>query len=379
MRTDTPCRCAKREGLGLLLACRAINEVASPIFWSGNTFCFLDGNEFVTTVGKRLRRGNRLRLRSVAIMNPAKDGMPILVSRPHNWKMKTFWAALGQCAALRYLELPATYLGDYTGMYDYYSPVSDALNRLADDCPALEAIHFNHLVAFGHHNNSDWLGYPLWWHHDQGGDPIPDVVYASFARPLPLRRRPDEEPWTEATVREADRDNTYNFRVHVIRAIRTQLLGSSLSSAQDCQTTFDLAHGLNSDDNVRRLKLVTGRKADVTLYGLPSGPESRLAALRRQTVRDREQRSKTGRREAEHGAKLVAKARQRRERLDSAANERDRHSETLVARQRTRDELDEAEARDTRRDKQKGRQALARADKRRKELARSERKKVLRL
>ena len=47
VQTNANCPCAKRKGIGLLQTSRQIHNMAAPIFWSTNTFCFQIGRAHV--------------------------------------------------------------------------------------------------------------------------------------------------------------------------------------------------------------------------------------------------------------------------------------------------------------------------------------------
>ncbi|KAI0016607.1 hypothetical protein F4780DRAFT_758395 [Xylariomycetidae sp. FL0641] len=120
LRPARPCRCGKRQGLGLLLTCRFVQAEAALIFWAQNVFTFENTRVFYEAVGKTLRPECRSLLRHIIIYDhhgevremddmhfysrDAWDTIDVALSPLRNIYAPT-WEILLQCTGLEILAI----------------------------------------------------------------------------------------------------------------------------------------------------------------------------------------------------------------------------------------------------------------------------------
>lgn len=269
-RSTSPCSCAKRGGLSLLLTCREISEAATPIFWSKNTFCFLDAVDFLG-VARGLRSTSLERIRHISIMNPDPSGHPQHI----NWKpasqkdfnyMRKFWEALTWCKGLEQLEMPVPYI-EWSEQVD----TSKYLNQLAEALPALSTLQLNFLLPLSQYDNVHDYPLPMDDYDDHR------VTYAGFSHHIALQQHGQ---WLPETVRELHRDLQSNFRVHVDTAIKTKFCGVDISNLATYRWFYKLSPSLHESSTTRRITLPSGASTLIQFYGLPVTERTKRARRR---------------------------------------------------------------------------------------------------
>ncbi|CAH0043660.1 unnamed protein product [Clonostachys solani] len=318
------CNCAKRTGLGLLGVSRAINHLAAPIFWSRNTFCFLDAMEFLATVGHRLRDKCRNHLRSISILNPDATGFPKHVSLPDSLtrnkaNMKAFWLTLMKCKQLTKLELPPPYLKPALFSIEQW-------NLLAEHLTELAAIRFSYLLPYIN-VNSGW-GSPSQFRYfcPSYRSPGQQDVFVRCSRTVPLR----QESWTSEAATEFYREMELNFKIHVDTIVKTKYLNADPERLANYQDTFKLLPSLDEHHRTHRITLPTGENTTIKFYGLPISKKTRIQQARKRQALDRTQRLKNGltqsqfeeQQERKNQIKEQEERREMRERNDALAERR---------------------------------------------------------
>ncbi|OAQ64350.1 hypothetical protein VFPPC_05632 [Pochonia chlamydosporia 170] len=282
VNSTTKCDCAKRKGIALLQTNTRINRIASSVFWSLNTFCFLDAAEFVATVGTALRPECRAMIRFVSIMSPSSYERPSQVFfRPlksHTELAPRFWDLVAECRSLRKLEVPVAY-------FEHFKSNPEQLSQLKEKLPALPEIGMTRLMVFCRER----YPYSALWriccceYEDF-------VTYARCARPFTLR----DMSWDTESITEMLRDTELNFCVHVDTAIKVQFLGADIDDLASWLDTLCLAPGIREGSRRRRIKLPSGKVTTVTFYSLPMSEKSRIKKTRFIMERDRRQKSLNG-------------------------------------------------------------------------------------
>ncbi|CAH0058283.1 unnamed protein product [Clonostachys solani] len=322
MSTTTRCSCAKRKGLSLLLVSKLINEIASPIFWSQNTLCFLDAVEFIVAVKHNLRSEYREMIQSLSIISPDHSGAPIHVSfageRPKH--MDDFWKTIKNCPSLRKLEVAYAYIQPSRKV-----PTHEHLDEIPEMLPNLPAISLSFLVPINRRGLH--FDYPPPYYHDEWSH---QVLYVKCSRPLSLLR---ENPWEEDELNNLYRNFHFNFRVYVSTASKVKFCGADIERLDNYSGSWQIPKTLNAESNVRRLQLPTGETTVVKVYGLPLSAKARNTRLgyAKAEARKRERRP-DGSRVAEHVAMKFAKQRKRQSRQGAMEKERGECQELQLAR-----------------------------------------------
>ncbi|OWT43502.1 hypothetical protein VFPPC_18771 [Pochonia chlamydosporia 170] len=253
IQTSPFCSCAKRTGLSLLQTTRSINAEASPVFWSKNTFCLLDGRDLTVAVGHILRRETAQRIKRISIMNPDRRGFTEHIRgglRVRGARRAEFWDAVLQCTRLESLEIPLSYIKG-KGM-------GRIVRELVEKVVGLRGLELTRLV-------------PYCWKDTVCGYPFPSsnfmsfpAVYVRCSRRMLLGDYVGDEA-IASTCREIES----NFYVHVDSVVKTQYLGAEEHRMEAWRDMIKLAPGLHSHENTRTIKLPAGETTLITFYGLP--------------------------------------------------------------------------------------------------------------
>lgn len=353
-----PCQCGKRKGLGLMLTCKTIHKSAAPIFWSKNTFCFLDSVDFIATVGHTLRPKCRELIEDISIMNPARDGYPShvycrdsKVSQRH-----FFWDTIQKCKNLRTLDLPAPYLKP-TSRFDVRR-----LERLKQKLPNFTSLTLNYLMPYSHIKL--WVDYPTVWVSQR----IEKLTYVRCSRSID----PREQDWSTKPVDEMLRDLQYNFRVHVDTAVKTKFLGANLDHLEEYSKTFELIPGIDEYSNSRRITLPNGEKTTIQFYGLPLSKKDRMRRVQKKMALDKRQKQTNKMTHAQNEAVLKAKEKRKESREDEADKALDAYNLNLTERRVRLLDLKSDEVKAEKKQQRK----IHRSGKARQESQRCERKRV---
>ncbi|KAI9147346.1 hypothetical protein HJFPF1_12365 [Paramyrothecium foliicola] len=312
--------------------CRAINAIASPIFWSMNTFCFLDAAEFTAAVGNHLRPEYRELLQSVSIMHGYQNNVTgyFTHSAHRNARLPDFWEALKRCKNLRKLDMPVEYLK---------SPCSEYLASFTSEATHLSTLRLNYLIPFTRIYTASKR--------------IPQTVHVRCSRLMHLQ----QQEWTAGTVSNLKRELDTNFYVHVNTAVKAQLLGVDVRDLHNYSAR--LPPDLHEDDNKRRLTLPTGEAISVEFYGLPISQKTRIKMLQQKMELDRQQKAATGSTAAQHQAELEQVRRKKQGRDFEARVETLNHEQELVDRRMRRLALLEQDRKSVIKKKKKIRKAVA--------------------
>ncbi|CAH0045487.1 unnamed protein product [Clonostachys solani] len=278
-KTETPCSCAKRQGLSLLRVSKSLNKICSPIFWSQNTFCFLDAVEFLALVGHSLRPELRDQIRDISIMNPdhTGDSEHIRAPRARFRYRRSFWETLLKCRGLEKLDIPAAYI-ESTRVLE----VADYLNRFNENVPNLSRLHLNFLLARSSKLYSN--SYPSPWMDEMA----PQVVYAKFSGQIHLSNK-ENGLWIPDGVDDLWHDLS-NFQIQVDRAIKLRFFGLTTATLHQYWLNFKLVEGLNHTSDTRRITLPSGQRALVKFYGVPYSSRASRASSRYKLFQERKKR-----------------------------------------------------------------------------------------
>ncbi|VUC29208.1 unnamed protein product [Clonostachys rosea] len=322
MTTTTRCSCAKRKGLSLLLVSKFINRIASPIFWSQNTFCFLDAVEFIAAVKYNLRPEHREMIRSLSIISPDPSGAPIHISfaGERSKLMDDFWKTIKNCPSLQKLEVAYAYIQPTRKVSTH-----EHLDEMAEMLPNLSAISLCFLVPISRRGRG-W-DYPPPYYHDEWSH---QVLYVKCSRSLPLLR---EKRWEEEELNNLYRDYHFNFRVYVSTASKIKFCGADIERLENYYGSWQIPKTLNAESNSRRLQLPNGETTIVKVYGLPLSAKARNVRVRYAKAQaQKNERRPDGTRVAEHEAMKMAKRRKRLNRQGEMEKERDEYQELQLAR-----------------------------------------------
>ncbi|CAG9999009.1 unnamed protein product [Clonostachys byssicola] len=356
-KTECSCSCAKRTGLGLLLASRGVNELAAPIFWSRNTFCFLDAIELIATVGRLLRPAYVEMIRAISIMNPDQSGYTghVDYTLSKGKQRHAFWDTLERCRGLESLDMPGAYISATKWF-------SQRMAKLPKRAPSLKTVRFNFLLTFTSYDM--WSEYPSpWWDHY-----FPNVIYARCSRSFSLR----DQDWNPKAVQELARGLKWNFRVYVGTAIKTSFLGASRERPESYKDTFRLAEGIDEHSSRRRVTLPTGEATTVTFYGFPLSKRDRMDQARRKRALDGQQRKINRLTHAQNEAVVKAKEKRKVKRETQVTENRESHNQAIADRGQRLLDLKAEEDRAARKQQRK----IDRTTKRNAEIHRSERKRI---
>ncbi|CAG9991039.1 unnamed protein product [Clonostachys byssicola] len=366
MGTTTRCSCAKRKGLSLLLVSKLINKIATPIFWSQNTFCFMDAVEFIAAVKHNLRPQHREMIQSLSIINPDPSGAPTHVSfaGERSKFMDDFWKTIKNCPSLRKLEVAYAYIEPTRKV-----PTHEHLNEIPEMLPNLSTISLSFLVPINRRNLG--FNYPPPYYYDEWSH---QALYVKYSRPLSLLR---EEPWTESELHLHYRYFHFNFRVYVSTASKVKFCGADIEKLDNYYASWRIPQTLNAESNIRRLQLPNGETTVVKVYGLPLTVKARNARLSyvKAEARKRERRP-DGSRVAEHEAMNFAKQRKRQSRQGDMEQERDEYQELQIARGVRRLDLKAKEDKDAKKSAKNERKSVRKGMKAAEENRRLERKRV---
>ncbi|KAK7229295.1 hypothetical protein V2G26_001465 [Clonostachys chloroleuca] len=279
VKTETPCSCAKRQGLSLLRVSKSHYEICSRIFLSKNTFCFLDAVEFLAIVGHSLRPELRDQIRDVSIVNPdhTGDAEHIRAPRARFRYRKPFWETLLKCRGLEKLEIPAAYIESTREL-----EVADYLNLFNEKVPNLPRLHLSFLLARSSNLYSN--SYPSPWMDALA----PQVIYARFSGQIRLS---DQENglWLSDGVDDLWRDLS-NFGINVDKAIKLKFFGLTTRTLPQYWLNFKLVEGLNSTNDTRRITLPSGQRVLVKFYGVPYSSRVSRASSRYKLSQEQKKR-----------------------------------------------------------------------------------------
>ncbi|VUC21235.1 unnamed protein product [Clonostachys rosea] len=289
-RVRNYCECAKRTGLGLLGASRAIHHLATPIFWSQNTFCFLDAVEFTATVGHGLRDECRNHLRSVSILNPDATGfskhvtLSSYLSR-NKASMEAFWSTVRKCKKLTKLELPPQYIKPALFSIEQWDLLAEHLTELA-------AVRFSYLLPYMNINlNTGWGSPSQFRYFSPAYRHVGQLdVFVRCSRTVPLK----QEGWTSEAAAGFLREMELNFKIHVDTVVKTKYLNADPERLANYRTTFKLLPGLDEYHRTHRITLPTGETTTIKFYGLPISKRTRIEQARKRQAIDRKERLKNG-------------------------------------------------------------------------------------
>jgi hypothetical protein len=357
------CNCAKRTGLGLLGVSREIHHLAAPIFWSQNTFCFLDAMEFLATVGHRLRDESRNHLRSISILNPDATGFSNHVSLPYSLSrskanMQAFWSTVSKCKQLSNLELPPPYIKPALFSFAHWDLLAEHLTELA-------AVRFSYLLPYIN-MNSGW-GSPSQFRYFSPSyrNPGQQDVFVRCSRTVPLRQR----SWTSEAAAEFYREMELNFKIHVDTIVKTKYLNASPERLAHYQETFKLLPGLDEHHRTHRITLPTGENTTIKFYGLPISKKTRIKQARKRQALDRTQRLKNGLTQLQFEEQQERKNQIKEQEERKEMRERD---DELAERRVRRIQIHDAEAATVKKQKKK----VRKEDAKRKEQRKQERKRA---
>ncbi|CAG9990300.1 unnamed protein product [Clonostachys byssicola] len=357
------CNCAKRDGLGLLGVNREIHNLAAPIFWSQNTFCFLDAMEFLATVGHRLRDECRNHLRSISILNPDATGFSNHVSLPYSLSrskanMQAFWSTVRKCKQLAKLELPPPYIKPALFSIDQWG-------LLAEHLTELRTVRFSYLLPY---TNVDcgW-GRPSHFRYFNPSCRYPGQqdVFVRCSRTVPLR----QEDWTSEAATEFYREMELNFKIHVDTIVKTKFLNADPERLANYQNTFKLLPSLDEHHRTHRITLPIGEKTAIKFYGLPISKKTRIQQARKRQALDRTQRLKNGLTQSQFEEQQERKNQLKEQEERKEMRERD---DALVERRMRRIQIHDAEAATVKKQKKK----VRKEDAKRKEQRKLERKRA---
>ncbi|CAH0002239.1 unnamed protein product [Clonostachys byssicola] len=318
VKTETPCSCAKRQGLSLLRVSKKHYEICSHIFLSKNTFCFLDAVEFLAIVGHSLHPELRDQVQDVSIMNPDHTGNAehIRAPRARFRYGNHFWETLLKCRGLEKLEIPAAYI-ESTGELE----VADYLNLLNERVPNLSRLHLNFLLARSSNLYSN--SYPSPWM-----DPLaPQVIYARFSGQIRLSNQ-ENGLWLSDGVDDLWR-NLSNFGMQVDKAIKLKYFGLTTRTLPQYWLNFKLAEGLNTTHDTRRITLPSGRRVMVKFYGVPYSSRASRASARYKLSQEQKMREELAGASQKDLKKQFKEARRSSRESEMVAETRIRHEAQL--------------------------------------------------
>ena len=220
------------------------------MFWSRNIFCFLDGRELTSTVGRVLLPPRRANIRSISIMNPDRTGFtsPIHGSRgPRGRLLSALWNVLWECTGLEMLEIPPIYIKSFAS--------TDILSR---KLARLRYLRLTQLLPYG--SNNSIYEYPY---------PSPNLceyptVYGRFSHQLNLNNFKHNAP------AELCRELETTVRTEVDIVIKVQFLGAEPDRRCDWKKTISVAPILWRRNKCYYISTLTGATFMVTFYGLPT-------------------------------------------------------------------------------------------------------------
>jgi hypothetical protein len=275
--------------------------MAAPIFWSTNTFCFLDAWEFTAAVGHILRPWCREMLRFISIMSVQNDSISrqvrLDIPDARDSMLSQFWGVAAKCQSLRKLEVPIWYM-------DCLKDTPDQLSRLPAKLPKLPEIRLTRLLTYcerGRHALYDTWDVCCKYDHL--------VTHARCVRRLALQG----EAWNESALAAFLRDTRLNFCVYVDTAIKTQFLGADINDLQSWRGAMQLAPGLGEGSRRRRITLPNGETTTVTFYNVPVSSKSRVKRTRFIMRRDRLQKSVNGQTHGQNEANRAFRTARREE------------------------------------------------------------------
>lgn len=207
------CPCARRAGINLLLANRAVHHEAAPIFWSGNVFHFWTGFEFLRDVREHLRDEYKALIHHVVIMHhtmhPFPDPGPF-----DNVDQCAVWELLLTCSGLRTLEVP-------DDMCNAASDYPEYAAKLAVRLPHLERFAMNILML----RTYDPATCPVAGNLPKDLHIMIPGIFVRAALDLPFTRYAAAGPGNGAQrARDDARDFRTNFCLHLAHLV-THCLG----------------------------------------------------------------------------------------------------------------------------------------------------------
>jgi hypothetical protein len=284
------CSCAKRLGLGLLRLNKQIHMEAAPIFWSRNTHCFYDWEDFADLVGARLREEYRLLIQRISVM-------PVNAQNEYGY-LHPFWDTIYKCTGLRALEFPAAYC----------SSQPDRLVRLRDEMKNLQAARFIQLRMI------DLRKTEVTWAIPKRELPLdPDVesktqkFYYRTIYPIPLK-----PSTTEENYRKMLRDKYMGrFLTDAYYAVLMLILDQPYPSPYHNRLANPaLLPELNDRNHFHEINASESNTV-VKMFGLPLSRESRIEGARKRQLA--ESRFKAIGYPAHREAKLLREAKDRRQ------------------------------------------------------------------
>jgi hypothetical protein len=352
LRTTTPCDCAKRKALNFLLASKAVNAVASPIFWGENTFCFIDAADVTATIGARLRPACRDQIRSISVMTDKPSGNRHRVDGCfyRGSRRMLFLDTVMQCKRLESLDMPAAYM---------LPCCADRMAKLSETMPALKSVRLNYLTEYRTTEplfrfDSPSSNKTQWYQQS---------IYVRCSRLLPLK----EQQWSPERMTELTRELDTNFRVQVNTVVKTRFLGVPLNQLQRYKICIgNLPPDLYEPSRTRRVTLPTGEVVKVEFYGLPMDPQQKIRAHRQRMAIDRKQIMATGKTVAQHQVEEEARQRRKQHRESKAQQETEKLNQALAERRLRRLELTDAKREKTKEEMKQVRKAVKARDEDRK-------------
>ncbi|KAH8881907.1 hypothetical protein GQ53DRAFT_466187 [Thozetella sp. PMI_491] len=260
------CDCFRRAPLTLLLANRHVYEEAAPLFWSRNTFCWSDVPNFYREVGSILRPGYRRLIRHISLLDirelhESRDSRVYMCEDMGQWEL--LWGALGQCTALRTLEISPGRVAEYL------EKRSPALGQQA--APGLETLEkLVHLERVVWCNTKRYhLGRvdPFY-----GNKRLRRSVLVQTRQPAILEHLVD----STTTLHDLRQLQTI-FQIHCEFAIETQLLGRQENlfrmPFQSSEPGFVLQPQMIGKRRFFLVRLRDGTLTRIKFHGLPLGAE----------------------------------------------------------------------------------------------------------
>ncbi|CAG9954442.1 unnamed protein product [Clonostachys rosea f. rosea IK726] len=337
-----------------------------PIFWSQNTFCFLDAVEFIAAVKHNLRPQYREMIQSLSIISPDPSGAPIhvTVAGDRSKHMDDFWKTIKNCPSLRKLEVAYAYIQPTRKVLTH-----EHLDEMPEMLPNLSTISLSFLVPIN--RRSLGFNYPPPYYYDEWSQ---QALYVKCSRPLSLLR---DKSWEENELDILYRNFHFNFRVHVSTASKVKFCGADIERLENYYGSWRIPKTLNAESNIRQLQLPTGETTVVKVYGLPLSVKARNTRLghAKAEARKRERRP-DGSRVAEHEAMKVAKQRKRQSRQGDMEKERYEYQELQLARGVRRLDLKAKENKDAKTSANNERESVRKGMKAAEENRRLERKRV---
>lgn len=258
------CRCAVRDGLGLLLVNRQIHNEAAPIFWANNTHCFGDIYHFLRDVGENMRPASRALIRHLSIVTFDRAKSTTADRR------LDLWSTLSQCRDLETLEVDL----DHTcGGISGYTPAKWLNLLLADYLQARGAEGRKpskaKLRSLKSLSPAKVSHYPVGFDGDAEDDP-PRMLYVKFSERLDLELASLDRNSKMKALKIFDE----GFLQEARHAVRVQFFEPTRETWKMAMQVHSLRSPLDDSQPTARLRLSGSREVDVPLFGSPLGPQT---------------------------------------------------------------------------------------------------------